>query len=109
MQRVLESRAFLAAILAMATGAFLFYTRAFPDDQILLRVIAVRAPEVFLRLKYLYYTFLFSTPYLAYSVALSGFYIFTLKARRRIEPGRLRHCPRAHTKGALFLVANKVH
>src|ERR1700678_2217579 len=109
MQRVLESRAFLAAILAMATGAFLFYTRAFPDDQILLRVIAVRAPEVFLSLKYLYYTFLFSTPYLAYSVALSGFYIFTLKARRRIEPGRLPLYPDPHTRGDLFLVVGEVH
>jgi hypothetical protein len=109
MQRVLESRAFLAAILAMATGAFLFYTRAFPDDQILLRVIAVRAPEVFLSFKYLYYTFLFSTPYLAYSVALSGFYIFTLKARRRIEPGRLPLYPDPHTRDDLFLVVGEVH
>src|SRR6202522_4256736 len=109
MQRVLESRAFLAAILAMATGAFLFYTRAFPDDQLLLRVIAVRAPEVFLSLKYLYYTFLFSTPYLAYSVALSGFYIFTLKARRRIEPGRLPLYPDPHTRDDLFLVVGEVH
>src|ERR1700690_3582938 len=102
MQRVLESRAFLAAILAMATGAF-------PDDPILLRVIAVRAPEVFLSLKYLYYTFLFSTPYLAYSVALSGFYIFTLKARRRIEPGRLPLYPDPHTRDDLFLVVGEVH
>jgi hypothetical protein len=109
MQRVLESRAFLAAILAMATGAFLFYTRAFPDDQILLRVIAVRAPEVFLSFKYLYYTFLFSTPYLAYSVALSGFYIFTLKAQRRIEPGRLPLYPDPHTRDDLFLVVGEVH
>ena len=61
-QRVLESRAFLAAVLAMGTGVFLFYTRRFPDDQIFLRVIAVRAPEAFLSFKYLYYTFLFHNP-----------------------------------------------
>jgi hypothetical protein len=89
MQRALESRAFLAAILAMSTGVFLFYTRTFPDDQVFLRVIAARAPEVFLSFKYLYYIFLFTTPYLVYSTALSGLYIFTLKAMRRIEPGRL--------------------
>jgi hypothetical protein len=109
MQRVLESRMFLAAILAMATGAFLFYTRAFPDDQIFLRVIAVRAPEAFLSFKYLYYTFLFSTPYLAYSTALSGLYIFTLKARRRIEPGRLPLYPDPRTRNDLFLVVGEVH
>jgi hypothetical protein len=109
MQRVLESRAFLAAILAMATGAFLFYTCAFPNDQIFLRVIAVRAPEAFLSFKYLYYTFLFSTPYLAYSTALSGLYIFTLKARRRIEPGRLPLYPDPRTRDDLFLVVGEVH
>jgi hypothetical protein len=109
MQRVLESRAFLAAILAMATGAFLFYTRAFPDDQVFLRVIAARAPEAFLSFKYLYYTFLFSTPYLAYSTALSGLYIFTLKARRRIEPGRLPLYPDPRTRNDLFLVVGEVH
>jgi hypothetical protein len=109
MQRVLESRAFLAAILAMVTGLFLFYTRAFPDDQVFLRVIAARAPEAFLSFKYLYYTFLFSTPYLVYSGALSGLYIFTLKAKRRIEPERLPLYPDPHTRSDLFLVVGEVH
>jgi hypothetical protein len=109
MQRALESRAFLAAILAMATGAFLFYTRAFPDDQIFLHVIAVRAPEAFLSFKYLYYTFLFSTPYLVYSAALSGLYIFTLKARRRVEPQHLPLYPDPRTRNDLFLVVGEVH
>lgn len=30
MQRTLESRVFISAILAMAAGAFLFYTHPFP-------------------------------------------------------------------------------
>src|SRR5580700_4215446 len=109
MQRVLASRAFLAAILAMGTGLFLFYTRGFPDDQVFLRVIAARAPEAFLSFKYLYYTFLFSTPYLVYSGALSGLYIFTLKAKRRIEPERLPLYPDPHTRSDLFLVVGEVH
>ncbi len=109
MQRVLESRAFLAAVLAMGTGVFLFYTRRFPDDQIFLRVIAVRAPEAFLSFKYLYYTFLFTTPYLVYSAGLSGLYIFTLKAKRRIEPGRLPLYPDPRTRDDLFLVVGEVH
>jgi hypothetical protein len=108
-QRVLESRAFLAAILAMGTGTFLFYRHTFPDDQIFLRVIAVRAPEAFLSFKYLYYTFLFTTPYLAYSTLLSGLYIFTLKARRRIEPGRLPPYPDPRTRDDLSLVVGEVH
>jgi hypothetical protein len=108
-QRVLESRAFLASVLAMGTGVFLFYTRRFPDDQIFLRVIAVRAPEAFLSFKYLYYTFLFTTPYLVYSAGLSGLYIFTLKAKRRIEPGRLPLYPDPRTRDDLFLVVGEVH
>ena len=93
MQRALESRAFISAILAMAAGAFLFYTHPFPDEQIFLRVIALRAPHAFLSFKYLYYVLLFTTPYLVCSAALSGLYIFTLKARRTISPGRLPEYP----------------
>ena len=109
MQRVLESRAFLAAVLAMGTGVFLFCTHAFPDDQIFLRVIAARSPEAFLTFKYLYYTFLFTTPYLAYSTVLSGLYIFALKAGRRIEPGQLPLYPDPSTRDDLFLVVGEVH
>jgi hypothetical protein len=93
----------------MGTGVLLFYTRTFPEDQIFLRVIAVRAPEAFLSFKYLYYTFLFTTPYLAYSTVLSGLYIFTLKARRLIEPGRLPLYSDPRTRDDLFLVVGEVH
>src|SRR5580698_9514557 len=89
MQRALESRAFIAAILAMTGGAFLFHTHPFPDHQIFLRVIAQRAPQAFLSFEYTYYALLFTTPYLVCSTALSALYIFTLKARRTISPGRL--------------------
>jgi hypothetical protein len=109
MQRILQSRGFLAAILAMGTGVFFFYTRSFPDDQVFLRVIAVRAPRALLSFKYLYYTFLFTTPYLAYSTALSGLYIFTLKAKRHIEPGRLPLYPDPSKREELFLVVGEVH
>jgi len=109
MQRILQSRAFLAAVLAMGTGVFLFYTRTFPDDQVFLRVIAVRAPQAFLTFKYLYYTFLFTTPYLAYSTMLSGLYIFTLEAKRHIEPGRLPLYPDPSSRDDLFLVIGEVH
>lgn len=42
MQRTLESRVFISAILAMAAGTFLLYARPFPDEQIFLHVIALR-------------------------------------------------------------------
>src|SRR5277367_6120654 len=109
MQRLLESRAFIAAIVAMATGAFLFYTHPFPEQQIFLRVIAVRAPQAFLSFKYLYYVLLFTSPYLVCSTALSGLYIFTLKPRRTVSPGRLPQYPDPGTRSDLFLVVGEVH
>lgn len=109
MQRALESRAFIAAILAMATGAFLFYTHPFSNEQVFLRAIALRAPQAFLSFRYLYYALLFTTPYLVYSTLLSGLYIFTLKSRRPISPGRLPRYPDPDTRDQLFLVIGEVH
>jgi len=109
MQRTLESRVFMSAILAMAAGALLFYTHPFPDEQIFLRVIALRAPLAFLSFKYLYYALLFTTPYLVCSTALSNLYIFTLKARRHTSPGRLPRYPDPRKRDDLFLVVGEVH
>src|SRR2546430_3500281 len=109
MKRTLESRAFISAILAMAIGTFLFYTHPFPDEQIFLRVIAVRAPQAFLSFKYRYCRLLFTTPYLVCSTVLSGLYIFTLKARQSISPGRLPKYPDPSKRDDLFLVVGEVH
>ncbi len=109
MHRALESRGFISAILAMAAGTFLFYRHPFPDEQIFLHVIAMRAPQAFLSFKYIYYVLLFTTPYLVCSTALSGFYIFTLKARQKISPGRLPRYPDPTKRDDLFLVVGEVH
>ena len=109
MQRTLESRAFLSALLAMAAGAFLFYTHPFPDQQIFLHVIAMRAPQAFLSFKYIYYTLLFTTPYMVCSTALSGLYIFTLKGHQKVSPGRLPLYPDPSKRDDLFLVVGEVH
>src|SRR5437899_5892143 len=109
MKRTLESRAFLSAILAMTIGTFLFYTHPFPDEQIFLRIIAVRAPQAFLSFKYLYCALLFTTPYLVCLTLLSALYIFTLKARQTISPGRLPKYPDPSKRDDLFLVVGEVH
>ncbi len=109
MQRILNSRIFLATLLAMATGAYLFYAFPFPGDQIFLRVVSIRAPYVFLSFKYLYTTFLFTTPYMAYATILSGLYIFTLRSSWRITPGRLPRYIDPRKRKDLFLVLGEVH
>jgi len=108
-QRILHSGGFVAAVLAMGTGTFLYYTHPFPEDQLFLLVISIRAPHAFLSFKYLYNTILFTTPYIAFSTLLSGVYIFALKVRRRISPGRLPRYPEPGKRDALFLVVGEVH
>ena len=62
MQRALESRSFLAALVAMLGGAALFYRYPFPGDQIFLHLVALRAPQAFLSFKFAYYAMLLTTP-----------------------------------------------
>ena len=109
MRRALESRAFLSAAAAMATGMVLFYRCPFPSQQIFLHVIALRAPEAFLSFKYLYYALFFTTPYLLYSTTLSALYIFTLRGNEKIAPGHLPRYPDPRRRRDLFLVVGEVH
>jgi hypothetical protein len=109
MRRALESRAFLAAVLALGTGLCLFYTHPFPKNQVFLRVIALRAPQAFVSFEYVYYTLLFTTPFLICSAALSGLYIFTLKARPMIPAGRLPLYADPKTRTDLFVVIGEIH
>ena len=70
-RRILDSRSFVAGLLAMATGLALFYRVPFPEEQVFLKVIALRAPQALLSFKYLYWVCLFSTPYMVYAGMLS--------------------------------------
>ena len=109
MRRILASRHFVAAILAMASGMVLFYARPFPDNQLFLQVIASRAPRAFLSFRCLYNVFLFTTPYIAYLGVLSALYIGTLKLRRRIVAGRLPPYPEPAKRTDLFVVLGEIH
>ncbi len=108
-RRILDSRSFVAALLAMATGMVLFYRAPFPEGQVFLKVIAMRAPQALLSFKYLYWVCLFSTPYMVYAGMLSVVYTFTLKLGRRVSPGRLPPYPDPRKRDQLFLVLGEVH
>src|ERR1700678_4374674 len=109
MRRLLASRHFVAAVLAMATGTVIFYARPFPEDQLFLRVIATRAPHAFLSFRYLYNVVLFTTPYIAYLGVLSALYIGTLKFRHRVVAGQLSPYPQPEKRNDLFVVLGEVH
>ncbi len=64
MQRILNSKNFVAFVLAAATGMTLYFGVPFPEGNIFLRVMALRSPSAFEVLKYSYTSFLFSTPYI---------------------------------------------
>ena len=69
-QRILHSRLFLACLLSAATGMALYFRTPFPEDNIFLRVMAIRSAPAFLFFKYSYTLFLYTTPYIAYSILL---------------------------------------
>ena len=108
-RRMLDSRSFVAALLAMATGLVLFYRAPFPENQVFLKVIALRAPHVLESFECLYWMFLFSTPYMAYAGALSVLYTFTMKLGRKVAPGRLPAYPDPRKRDRLFVVLGEVH
>ncbi len=108
-RRILDSRSFVAGLLAMATGLVLFYRAPFPEQQVFLQVIAIRAPHALLSFKYLYWLCLFSTPYMVYAGVFSMVYTFTLKLGRRVVPGRLPAYPEPCKRDQLFLVLGEVH
>ncbi len=109
MQRIINSKNLVAFVLAAATGMTLYFRVPFPETNTFLLVMALRSPSAFEVLKYSYTLFLFSTPYIGYSVALSGLYIFALKARQRIRAGRLPLFPDPGKRDDLFLVVGEVH
>jgi hypothetical protein len=108
-QRILNSKNFIAFLLASATGMTLYFLLPFPEGNLFLRLIALRAPLVYEGAKYSYTVMLFTTPYIILSILLSGLYIFALKARRRVSPSRLPVYPDPLKRDDLFLVVGEVH
>jgi len=108
-QRILNSKNFIAFVLASATGMTLYFLLPFPEENLFLRLISVKAPLVYSGAKYSYTVMLFTTPYIILSILLSGLYIFTLKIRKRVSPARLPAYPDAQHRDKLFLVVGEVH
>jgi TraM recognition site of TraD and TraG len=108
-QRTLHARHFFACLLAAATGMTLYFRMPFPESNLFLEVMALRAHYAFLFLKCTYTLFLYTTPYIGFAVLLSGAYIFTIKAGSKIRAGRLPLYPDPRSRTELFLVLGEVH
>ena len=108
-QRLLHPRHLLACLLSAAPGMALYFRAPFPEDNLFLRVMAIRSAPAFLFLKCSYTLFLYTTPYIVYSIQLSGIYIFALKAGRKIPAGKLPLYPNPRKRSELSLVVGEVH
>jgi hypothetical protein len=108
-QRVLACRNFAAGLLALGTGMALYVRMPFPSDDLLLRLIAIREPAVFDGFKFSYTILLFTTPYLFYSLAFSGLYVFALRPRQKVKAMPLPPFPPPRDRHELFVVLGEVH
>jgi TraM recognition site of TraD and TraG len=108
-QRIMDSKNFLAFVFAATTGMALWFTVPFPEGNVFLQLMVVKAATVFTAIKYSYLIMLFTTPYIGYSILLSGLYIFTLKAKRRIVPARLPTYSDPRFRKDLCLVVGEIH
>ncbi len=108
-QRALASKGVVAYVLACATGITLYFHMPFPEDDLMLHLIELRAPIVYLFFKYSYTLFLFTTPYIAYSLVLSGLYVFAYRPTRKLKPMPLPPYPESFRRNELFLVLGEVH
>ena len=108
-QRLLVSKNLVAYALACATGLTLYFKWPFPESNLVLHLIALRAPNIYLGFKYGYELCLFTTPYIGYSLLLSGVYVFAFRPTRRIKPKSLPPYPVHYERQTLSLVLGEVH
>jgi hypothetical protein len=71
--------------------------------------MAIRSEPAFLFFQYSYTFFLYTTPYIVYSILLSGLYIFALKTGRKIRAGKLPIYSDPRKRRELSLVLGEVH
>jgi TraM recognition site of TraD and TraG len=109
MQRVLNSKNLVACVLAAGTGLVLYFRFPFPEDNLLLELLFLRAPHVYVGARLSYVLSLYTTPYILYSILLSGLYIVAIKIPSRSRPGRLPAYPRPRDRDNLSLVIGEIH
>src|ERR1041385_2074003 len=116
--RVLNSKNFLAVLLAMVTGTLLHFRMPWPMtsapapltwNEYFLRLIALRDPWTYAGLKVSYQAMLFTSPYIVYSFLLSALYIFALRPRRTGKPQALPPYPTLETRDRFSLVLGEIH
>ena len=106
---LVESRIVLALGLSATCGILL--NSMFPMDNVnqLLRLIALERPPVLRGLVWSYDLFLYTTPFLIFSMLFSLLYVHLYKTELALPAGRLPPYPDPHTRTELSLVVGEVH
>jgi hypothetical protein len=108
--RLLEIRSLLSFLAASVSGLILYFRFPFPEMNVFLNLISVKDLPAFYFLKYSYISFLFATPFFAFSLVTSFAYLFFYSSgRRRSRPFTLPPYPDPHKRDSLFLVIGEVH
>ena len=109
MNRIVDSRDTLAALLSAAVGFALLHRMVFPEHHPLLRLILFNRPQLFYGIKYAYLVSLFTTPFITFSVLFSLLYIFGARARKVTGLVQLPVYPETTGRDRLYIVLGEVH
>jgi len=109
MTELMAYRNLLNAALAAAVGLVGLHRMPFPEANALMQLVLLQEPHIFQAIKYAYLAMLFTTPYIALSVAGSLVYIFALRQEEKTELAKLPAYPHPARRNSLFLVLGEVH
>lgn len=95
--------------LAFFAGLVARWQLPFPDDNVVLELVAFHKPALFVAIKTGYGVMMFTTPYVLFSAVFSIGYIFTAKPEGPAGPGKLPNYPDVARRKQLFVVLGEVH
>ena len=109
MRRLVEHRAILSLACAAIVGSAGLHVWALPVDDPVLGLVALRRPELYTVLAYIYAALWFTTPVLVLNSCASLAYIFLARLRTSRVPQPLPPYPQPRTRSELFLVLGEQH
>ncbi len=108
-RQVVEARAFVSLVASAAVWSVLQFHVRFPEDNAILQLVFAYRPYLFYGAKWAYVLMQFTTPYIAFSMALSLAYIFLVRQERKINYQRLPAYPPPAARDRLFVVVGEIH
>ena len=110
MSRVIQSRTWWSVFLSIPVGVAGMLSWPFPETNSLLQLVLLQKPLLFYAIKYAYVTMLFSTPFIAFSTALSvALHLLCSPRENRPAKSGFPRTQNLTTRDALYVVVGEVH